>query len=82
MKMFRYRTLRVAISLLAVVLTGCTMTTGGPNPRLCMFVGVDISGSFMNGKYFDDSIEFLSHYIYGHLNGLGSMETPNGLFVS
>lgn len=50
-------------------------------PRLVMFVGVDISGSFMNGRYFDDSIDFLAHYIYGHLNGLGEMEKPHSLFV-
>lgn len=52
-----------------------------PTPRLVMFVGVDISGSFMNGKYFDDSIDFLARYIYGHLNGVGDMEVPNSLFV-
>ena len=50
-------------------------------PRLVMFVGVDISGSFMNGRYFDDSIGFLARYIYGHLNGLGAMEVPHSLFV-
>jgi hypothetical protein len=47
-----------------------------------MFVGMDISGSFMNGKYFDESIDFLSHYIYSHLNGLGGLEVPDVLFVS
>src|SRR5262249_48852074 len=46
-----------------------------------MFVGVDISGSFMNGRYFDDSLRFLAHYIYAHLNGLGGMEIPHSLFV-
>jgi hypothetical protein len=50
-------------------------------PRLVMFVGVDISGSFMRGRYFDDSIRFLARYIHGHLNGLGEMEVPNSLFV-
>jgi hypothetical protein len=49
--------------------------------RLVLFVGVDISGSFMNGKNFDDSIEFLAHYIHGHLNGLGGMEVPHSMFV-
>lgn len=52
-----------------------------PAPRLVMFVGVDISGSFMNGRYFDDSIQFLARYIYGHLNGIGNMEVPHSLFV-
>jgi hypothetical protein len=52
-----------------------------PTPRLVMFIGVDISGSFMNGRYFDDSIQFLARYIYGHLNGVGNMEVPHSLFV-
>ncbi len=51
-------------------------------PRLSMFVGLDISGSFMKTAYFDDSINFLAHYLYAHLNGLGGLEVPNVLFVS
>jgi len=50
-------------------------------PRLVLFIGVDISGSFMHGKYFDDSIDFLGRYIYSHLHGLGGMEVPHSLFV-
>jgi len=49
--------------------------------RLVMFIGVDISGSFMSTRDFDDSIEFLAHYIHAHLNGLGGMEIPNSMFV-
>jgi hypothetical protein len=53
-----------------------------PKPgRLVLFVGVDISGSFMDSKNFDDSIEFLAHYIHAHLNGLGGMEVPGAMFV-
>jgi hypothetical protein len=53
-----------------------------PTPgRLVMFIGVDISGSFMDGRDFDDSIEFLARYIHAHLNGLGGMEVPNAMFV-
>ena len=52
-----------------------------PVPRLVMFVGVDISGSFMNGRYFDDSIQFLARYLYAHLNGLDGIEVPHSLFV-
>jgi hypothetical protein len=55
---------------------------GTVKPRLSLFVGVDISGSFIGSKYFDDSINFLAHYIYAHLNGLGGLEVPNVLFVS
>src|SRR5258705_13400881 len=49
--------------------------------RLVVFIGVDISGSFMDGVYFDDSVEFLARYIHAHLNGLGGMEIPNAMFV-
>ncbi len=61
--------------------------SGGSSPqaanagRLVLFIGVDISGSFMNGKDFDDSIEFLARYIHAHLNGLGGMEIPHSMFV-
>jgi len=55
--------------------------TPPPPGRLVMFVGVDISGSFMDGKYFDNSIEFLARYIHAHVNGIGGMEKPNALFV-
>ena len=64
---------------LAILLAGCDQA---PKPRLSLFVGVDISGSFINSAYFDDSIDFLAHYIYGHLNGLGGLEVPKVLFVS
>jgi len=50
-------------------------------PRLSLFIGVDISGSFMKSGYYDDAIDFLSRYIYAHLNGLGGLEIPNVLFV-
>jgi hypothetical protein len=61
-------------------------STGADRPaaqagRLVLFIGVDISGSFMNTKDFDDSIEFLAHYIHAHLNGLGGMEIPHSMFV-
>ena len=66
-----------------VLFNGCGLIdTGDAKPRLSMFVGVDISGSFMNSKYFDDSINFLAHYLYSHLNGFGDSETPNVLFIS
>ena len=75
----------VAALLIAGLLTpACSMLqapSGPPTPRLVMFIGVDISGSFMHGKYFDDSIDFLARYIHAHLNGLGGMEVPHSLFV-
>ena len=50
-------------------------------PRLSLFVGVDVSGSFMQSGYYDDAIHFLSRYLYAHLHGLGGLEVPNALFV-
>jgi len=63
---------------------GCSLfnSNAKPQPRLTMFIGVDISGSFLNSGYYEDSLNFLSHYIYSHLNGSGGLETPNALFVS
>ena len=52
-----------------------------PQPRLVMFVGVDVSGSFLKGADFDDSLTFLSQYLYAHLNGLAGLEKPAALFV-
>jgi hypothetical protein len=56
-------------------------TPSAKTGRLVLFIGVDISGSFMNGKYFDDSIEFLARYIHAHLHGLGGIEIPHSMFV-
>jgi hypothetical protein len=68
--------------MLALCIAGCGISSNDPKPRLAMFVGMDISGSFMSSEYFDDSIDFLAHYIYCHLNGLGEFDVPAVLFVS
>lgn len=77
--------LAMVVALLLLVPTGCnwkpTQDTNA-NPRLVMFIGIDVSGSFMNSGYFDDSIDFLAHYLYAHLNGLGDLRVPRVLFVS
>ncbi|MDH4038061.1 MAG: hypothetical protein OEX18_13290 [Candidatus Krumholzibacteria bacterium] len=83
--MKRYMAAGMLVLLAAVVpLTGCDVADGmeSDTPRQSLFIGVDISGSFMNGGHFNDSMEFLAYYIYGHLNGVGGMERPNALFVS
>lgn len=69
--------------LFSTLLSGCDTGKGEEEekPRLSMFVGVDISGSFMRGSYYDDAINFLAHYLYSHLNGHGGLEIPNVLFV-
>lgn len=50
-------------------------------PRLSLFIGMDISGSFIKSGYFDDAMDFLAHYLYAHINGYGGLEKPNVLFV-
>lgn len=76
-----HKTLLMLSVAVALVVSGCSFS-GNPKPRMCMFVGVDISGSFMNSPYFDDSIDFLANYLYSHLNGYGDLEVPDVLFVS
>jgi hypothetical protein len=76
-----------AVAMVASILlmSGCqalNKNAAVDNPRLSLFVGVDISGSFMNSGYFDDSIDFLAQYLHNHLNGVGGMEVPAALFVS
>ena len=72
-----------AVVVLALCLTSCIPEDffTEPQARLVMFVGVDISGSFLRGKYFDDSLHFLAHYLYAHLKGLHDLEVPKELFV-
>jgi len=68
--------------VLLILFSGCNLTPENSKPRLSLFIGVDISGSFKSTKYFEDSLDFLSYYLYCHLNGLGDLEVPNVLFVS
>jgi hypothetical protein len=65
-----------------MLLNGCGGSQESAKPRLSMFVGMDISGSFVKGKYYEDALDFLSNYLYCHLNGYGGLEVPNVLFVS
>ncbi len=64
-------------------MSGCwSLQSGEPGkPRMAMFIGVDVSGSFMKSKSYDDSLDFLAYYIYVHLKGLGGAEVPKNLFV-
>ena len=75
---------QVVFSLLTgliFIVIGCSLDSE-QKPRLSLFIGVDISGSFINSGYFDESLNFLAHYIYAHLQGVDDMEEPNVLFVS
>jgi len=70
------------ISIASILISECGGNISSAKPRLSMFIGVDISGSFINGKYFDDAIDFLAHYLNAHLNGYNGLDEPNVLFVS
>lgn len=50
-------------------------------PRYVLVAGIDVSGSFRDSARHSDALEFLAHYLYGHLNGLGELEKPTHLFV-
>ncbi|MFQ5988467.1 MAG: hypothetical protein ACE5K9_01000 [Candidatus Methylomirabilales bacterium] len=73
---------RLFILLVAAVLvtSGCT-SPGEEEPRLSLFVGVDVSGSFSRTPQFQDSLRFLSYYIHGHLHGTAGLEKVRALFV-
>ena len=62
-----------AVAFVLIAYAACTAPTGQQKPRLVLFVGVDVSGSFQGSGYYDDAIAFLSHYIYGHLHELGGL---------
>ncbi|MBD3384208.1 hypothetical protein GF407_04700 [candidate division KSB1 bacterium] len=82
--MIKLKNLMLVLVLALFSIFACDWLEKGeqtPTPRLSMFIGVDISGSFINSEYFDDSLDFLAHYLYCHLNGLDKCEVPNVLFV-
>jgi hypothetical protein len=68
---------------LALSLAGCGQFTkpGPKKPRLCLFVGFDVSASFAKGKYYNDAVDFLAYYLHSHIEGLGGLEVPDQLFV-
>lgn len=71
----------ITVAFFLILAIACTPPSQQQRPRLVMFIGVDISGSFQKTGYYDESITFLANYIYGHLNGLGELEKLRELFV-
>src|SRR5262245_8255867 len=71
-----------AAVLVAGSFIGCNLEPGERKPRTTLVVGVDTSGSFQRSGYHEDAMKFLAHYIYGHLNNLGGLETPKEMFVA
>ena len=81
---FKYKNLfswLIGVAFFLIIVTACSPPSTEKVSRLVMFVGVDVSGSFQRSGYFDDALTFLSHYIYGHLNGLGELAGLRALFV-
>jgi len=73
--------IRILLFATLLLLPACNHPQQNAGPRLSLFIGIDISGSFRRSAHFNDSIRFLSYYIYGHLNGIGGMEKTRALFV-
>ena len=71
----------IGLAVLLVTLIGCQFQSAERKPRQTVFIGVDVSGSFHRSGYYDDSLTFLAHYLYGHLNELGGLAKPKELFV-
>ena len=66
----------------ALLLAACSPQAGSPKrPRLCLFVGFDVSGSFLKSPYYEDAVQFLSQYLSAHLTGAGGLDVPDALFV-
>jgi len=81
---FKYKNLfswLIGVAFFLIIVTACSPPSTEKVSRLVMFVGVDVSGFFQRSGYFDDALTFLSHYIYGHLNGLGELAGLRALFV-
>lgn len=78
--------LRIALAILGVAFVavrGCTPADDArTQPRFVMVVGVDVSGSFRGSGHYEDALDFLAHYIHGHLEGEGELRRPDALFVA
>jgi hypothetical protein len=77
-------TLLPGVAAIGAAIPAAAETADQPADRTArpsFFVGLDTSGSFMRSGY-DDALSFLSHYLYGHLNGLGGLAQPRELFVA
>ncbi len=71
----------MAASLCLLLSAACMPRETERQPRLTLFIGIDVSGSFQNTGHFDDALRFTAHYIYAHMNELGGLDEPNVLFV-
>ncbi len=81
MKALKTLALNAAVAMLSISLISCAIQPNTKRPQPSLFIGVDASGSFLQSGHYEESLNFLAHYIYGHLNGLGGMTPPRALFV-
>ena len=73
--------LRVTLSWVVVLFAAaCAPPQSAAPPKNTLVVGIDVSGSF-RATHYDDAVSFTAHYLYGHLNGLGSLRVPSAVFV-
>lgn len=78
----RRATLNTLLATVAAVWSvSCAPAEGTRQARSTLVIGIDVSGSFRSTGNYDDAIEFASHYLYGHLNGLGELKVPSAVFV-
>ncbi len=69
-------------AIIVAILGACTPVEDSPRrARSTLVVGIDVSGSFEATGNYNDAIEFASHYLYGHLGGLGELAVPSAVFV-
>jgi hypothetical protein len=74
--------LAVAVGALCTLQLGACVPEGTEQePRMVLFIGIDVSGSFQNTGNYNDALRFTAHYIYGHMKELGELEEPAVLFV-
>jgi hypothetical protein len=71
----------LAAAACLLLFLSCIPEETAQEPRMSLFVGIDVSGSFQNTGNYNDALRFAAHYIYGHLKGLGELEEPAVLFV-
>ncbi len=67
--------------VVAAVTAGAPIEDETRRARSTLVIGIDVSGSFESTGNFDDAIEFASHYLYGHIHGLGELAMPSAVFV-
>ena len=68
-------------AIIVTILGACTPVENPRRARSTLVLGIDVSGSFEATGNYNDAIEFASHYLYGHLGGLGELAMPSAVFV-